>query len=75
MNQNRIALTDEERKMCSDPKNRPRLERLAQKVSKRLGRTVSVEEMLELEKGRRRSKGVLHKVERLTPGTNVTRIG
>lgn len=56
-------------------KMRPRLERLAQKRSKRLGREVTVEEMIAEEKTRRASKGYLGKVEEHPPSKNTTRVG
>jgi len=57
-------------------KMRPRLERLAQKQSKRLGREVTVEEVIANEKKRRAAtEHPIGKVEKHPPTANTTRVG
>jgi len=67
-------LSDDEMDVIA--KMRPRLERLAQKQSKRLGREVTVEEVIANEKKRRAAtEHPIGKVEKHPPTANTTRVG
>jgi len=67
------ALSDQEQDAIS--KMRPRLERLAQKRSKRLGKEVTVEEIIAEEKTRRADKQLLGRTFEHPPVKNTTRLG